>query len=313
MTFDPTARPGAFEDRQAISAEDLRELRQRLWADGMVLPAEAEELLQLNRSVAPSREWTDLFVEALCAFMLSQGEPRGYVSDEEANWLIDHVKREGRIETHAELELIVKLLEHADYAPASLRRFALDELERTVLSGSGATRSGDITPGRVDSAEVALIRRLIFAPAGDGPAKVSRAEAEMLFRLKDATLGADNCPEWKTLFVQGIANHLMAHQAYTPPSPAEELRLEQPYKSDPLGHVLSALGRDLPSAHELKESMFGEDEEERIQAFNRAVAADSAVTTGESDWLKHLFDKNAERDEFEQALVDSLAEDGFRF
>jgi hypothetical protein len=309
MTVDPSAR--AFENKRPVSTEELRELRQRLWADGSISTEEAEALFEINASVEPSNEWTDFFVEALCGHLIENGQPRGYVNEDAAAWLIRQIGQDGRLETQAELELIVKTLEHADYAPESLKRFALAEIEKTVLTGTGPTRGGgELTPGRIDDVEVALLRRLIFAPAGDGPAKVSKAEAEMLFRLKDTTLGAANSAEWKKLFVQGVANHLMAHQSYVPPSPEQEARLEAPYKADPFGDVLSKLGRDVASPHEFGEAVFGDSEHERIADFNEAAAADAQVSGGESDWLKRLFDKDGARDELEQALVDFLAEDG---
>lgn len=310
MTFDPSVQPDAFVGRKPVSSDELRALRAQIWADGSVTAAEAEKLFEMNRSVEPSAEWTDFFVEAISEFMLSQGEPRGYVTEDEANWLIRQVSNDGRIRTHAELELMVKLLEHAEYAPGSLRRFALGSLEQDILTGDGPTRSGEAAPARIDEAEVALIRRLIFAPAGDGPAKVSAAEAEMLFRLKDATLGKDNCPEWKTLFVQGIANHLMAHQDFVPPSSSDELRLEMPYEPRPFGHILSHLGRELPSRHELHDSLFGENQDQAIARIDQAVATDSEVTPGESDWLKRLYDQDHHHDELEQALLDFLGKDG---
>jgi hypothetical protein len=301
MTFDPSAQPGAFEDRKPISAEQVLELRARVWSDGSVSAEEADNLFALNSTAAPSTEWTTFFVEAICEFLLSNSEPRGYVSDAGASWLIAHVDRDGRIGSPAELELIVKLLERASYAPESLRKFALHDLEQTVLSEN-----------RIDDRETALIRRLIFAPAGDAPAKVSRAEAEMLFRLKDATLGGAVSPEWKKLFVQGVANHLMAHQAFNPPSREEELRMEQPYKADPFGHVLSRLGRGAPGLDEVRESVFGENEDEKIAGYQRGVDADADVTADEGHWLNRLFEKDGARDELEQALVDALAEDNIR-
>jgi hypothetical protein len=311
MTFDPSAQPGAFDDRKPISAEEVLKLRSRVWSDGSVSPDEAAQLFELNNSAAPSNEWTDFFVEALCDFVLSRGEPRGYVTNDEAQWLIDQIERDGRIDTHAELELIVELLERADYAPESLRRFALAEIERTVLTGSGATRRcGPITPGRIDDAEVGLLRRLVFAPAGDGPAKVSAAEAEMLFRLKDATLGAGNSPDWQRLFVQGVANHLMAHQNYVPPSPEEEIRLEHVRKPDPLG-FLSRMGEPATS-EEVRQSLFGEDQSKKTADHDRAVSADAQVTPGEANWLKRFFEADGARDPMEQALLDFLAEDGIR-
>jgi hypothetical protein len=309
MTFDPSAQPGTFVNGRPVSAQELRELRSEVWSSGSVSAAEAEKLMQMNRTVAPSAEWTDFFVEAICEFLLSQGEPRGYVTEDEATWLLRHVNRDGCVENHSELELIVKLLEHAEYAPASLRRFALNAIEQTVLTGEGPTRSGTPVAARIDDSEVSLIRRLIFAPAGDGPASVSQAEAEMLFRIKDATLGKDNSPEWKKLFVQGVANHLMAHQSYVPPSPEEEMRLEAPYKSDPFGHVLSKLGRDLPAGREVRDAVFGPDEDKASAEFDREVTKDSEVTPQESDWLNRLFDKGGDRDEYEQALLDFLAEE----
>lgn len=312
MTFDPSAQTGAFASGQPIGADELRQLRAEVWAQGSVSAAEAEKLFEMNRAAVPSKDWTELFVEALCEFILSQSEPRGYVTEDEASWLLRHVNRDGRVETHAELELIAKLLEHAEYAPVSLRRFALGAIEQSVLTGEGATRkTGDVVPGRVDDGEVALIRRLIFAPAGDGPAKVSAAEAEMLFRLKDASLGKDNSPQWKKLFVQGVANHLMAHQSYTPPSPEEELRIERPYQSHPFGHVLSRMG-EMPSGHELRDAVFGENQDEAIGKFESEVVADAQVTVDESNWLKRLYEQDGQRDEFEQALLDFLAEDRVR-
>jgi hypothetical protein len=312
MTFDPSAQAGAFADRKPLSAQELRALRAEVWADGSVSAPEAEKLFDMNRTVDPSAEWTSFFVEAISEFMLSQGEPRGYVTEDEATWLIRHVNCDGRVQTAAELELIVKLLEHADYAPASLRRFALGAIEQTVLTGEGATRAGDAVAGRIDDAEVALIRRLIFAPAGDGPAKVSAAEAEMLFRLKDATLGANNSPEWKKLFVQGVANHLMAHQSYVPPSPAEERRREAPYQARPFGHVLSHLGQDVASPQEFHDAVFGPNQDKAIEKFEGEVDADAQVNAGEADWLKRLYDSDGKRDELEQALLDFLAEDRVR-
>lgn len=313
MTFDPSAQPGAFSDRKPISGQELRDLRAEVWGDGSVSAPEAEKLFEMNRSVEPSAEWTDFFVEAICEYMLSQGEPRGYVTEDEATWLLRHASHDGRVETHAELELIVKLLERAEYAPASLRRFALGAIEQTVLTGEGPTRQGQPTEApRVDDAEVAMIRRLIFAAAGDGPAKVSESEAEMLFRIKDAAIGQANSPEWKKLFVQGVANHLMAHQSYTPPSPSDEMRREAPYESHPFGHVLSKLGRDIASPEEFRDAVFGEDQDKAIEKFDEEVDADAEVTATEGNWLKGLYDNDGQRDEYEQALLDFLAKDRVR-
>jgi hypothetical protein len=106
----------------------------------------------------------------------------------------------------------------------------------------------------------------------------------------------------------------MGHQSYVPPAPDAEMRFEAPYKSDPFGHVLSRLGHDLPSGHEFRDAVFGQDEDKASAAFEREVAEDTEVTANESDWLKRLFDGNGgtARDEYEQALLDFLAEERSR-
>lgn len=310
MTIDPSSQPGTFENRQPISEEEVLKLRRYMWADGSISPEEAAQLFELNDAAGSSNDWSDFFIEAMCDYLIGRGQPRGYVTDTDASWLIHHIGKDGRIDSHTELELIVKLLERAEFVPDTLKAFALHEIEQTVLTGSGPTRrGGDIHPGRIDDTEAALLRRLVFAAAGDGPAKVSRAEAEMLFRLKDATLGAANSADWQRLFVQGIANHLMAHQSYSPISRDTAARLDQPYRPNPFRNVLAKLGRD-PASFE--EAFAGDDEARRIAEHDAAVARDGEVNSGEADWLERLFDGDGARDPLEQALLDFLAEDGIR-
>lgn len=311
MTIDPSVSPDGFAGRQPLSHEEVLKLRQQIWADGSISPEEASRLFQLNDEVAPSSEWSDFFVEALCDFLIARGQPRGFVTMTDAVWLQQHVSRDGRVDSHAELELLVKLLERAESVPETLKDFALAQVEQIVLTGAGPTRQGgDIQPGRIDDAEVALLRRMIFARAGDGQAKVSRAEAEMLFRLKDATLGKANAADWPRFFVQAIANHLMAHQSVTPTAEAAA-RMEQPYKGNPLGVVFNKMGRERASGAEVDAMLFGEDEA-KTAAHQAVVAAEAAVTDDEANWLHHLFDADGARDELEQALLDFLAEDGAR-
>lgn len=308
MTIDPHAQPGAFSDRKPISDEVVLKLRRYVWADGQISPDEASQLFSLNDDRYASNDWTDFFVEAMCDYLIGRGQPRGFVTDADADWLIDHIGRDGRLDSHAELELIVKMLERADNVPEKLKQFAMGEIEQTVMTGSGATRRGGaIEPGRIDDAEVTLLRRLIFSMAGDGPARVSAAEAEMLFRLKDATLGADNAAEWPRLFVQAVANHLMAHQGFVAPSREDAQRLARPYKANP-ARVLGQMGRDIASFREVEVAIYG-DEDARIADHDRAVARDAEVTAVETHWLNRLLDADGARDPLEQALLDFLAEE----
>ncbi|HLS80390.1 MAG TPA: hypothetical protein VK025_03200, partial [Steroidobacter sp.] len=173
--------------------------------------------MTLNDALAArSAEWCDFFVEAIGEFVINGSEPKGYVSDDNARWLMARLDRDGRLDSMAELELLVRVLERAANAPETLKTYALAQIEKAVLTGTGPTRSGgELAPNCVSDAEARLLRRVLFAAGGDGPAAVSRAEAELLFRLKDASRGAANGPEWKRLFVQGVGNHLMGYVSPT--------------------------------------------------------------------------------------------------
>ena len=291
-----------------ITAEDTLALRRQMWPDGRIDSDEAELVFALNDSAAQaSREWIDFFVEALCDHVVCQQAPRGYVDDAKAEWLVARISRDGKVESLGELELLVKVLECATQVPESLKTFTLAQIERVVTTGEGPTRDGgSLGAGVISASEVKLLRRLLFAQAGDGPAAVSQAEAELLFRIKDATLGAENAPEWKTLFVQGVGNHLMAYNSYRPLDRAAATRLNA-FMDDSQVRVGSFLGRIAQASVAgtgFRTLMQGEA---KAADHDAAVAAANAVTPGESSWLKKKMDADGALDPLEQALLDFIA------
>lgn len=296
----------------AITAEEILALRQTAWPDGRIDPEEAEAIFILNDQIGePTREWSDFFVEALVAFVVDGTEPRGHVSDDNARWLIERVSHDGKVGSLTELELMVRVLEKALSASDSLRHFVLEQVERAALTGEGPTRDGGaLRPGCITAAECALIRRTIFASGGDRPAGVSRLEAEMLFRLKDATLGADNAPEWQRLFVQGVGNYLQGWSGATGLTRERAGELET-FMNDRDSHVGRFFGRMARTnttgfAQALREVGFGRKQPERNTATE--AAQDHAVTDAEKLWLEARLDADGQTDPLEQALLDFLAE-----
>jgi hypothetical protein len=290
-----------------IAADDVLALRRQVWPDGRIDPGEAELVFALNDAAKhASREWVDFFVEALCDHVVCQQSPRGYVDEAKAAWLTARIARDGKLESLAELELLVKILECATSVPASLTQFALTEIERAVLTGEGPTRDGgSLDAGTISEAEVELLRRLVFGQSGDGPAMVGAAEAELLFRLKDATLGAANASGWKALFVQGVGNHLMAYASYKPLDRTDAARLEA-FMADSqvrIGGFLSRMGATRPD--EIRQALASRVRHDH----DAAVAAARAVEPGEADWLKKCIDGDGAVDPLEQALLDFIAEE----
>lgn len=283
---------------QKITADALTALRRTVWSDGQVSPAEAEQLFDLNDAADPAdREWTDFFVEALVDHVLSRGEPKGFVTDADADWLIGHLDRDGRVDSAAEFEALVRLFEKSDQLPERLRRYGLTQIEAAALTGDGPTRRGDsLDPGSINQTECDLLRRMIFSAGGDTPARVGREEAEMLFRLKDATLGGANAAVWKTLFVQGVANYLLTDSHAPQPDSVAAARLNT-FMNDHAVHIGGFLGRmvrheALPLAD---------------RAPRHADPDDGGTSLGEKAWLDGEIGQDGKVDPLEQALLDFIA------
>lgn len=309
INFPELARQAAADG--AISADEVLALRRAAWPDGRIDQTEAEAILAINEVVsAKSGEWTDFLVEAVGEYVLNGTEPRGYVSDATADWLIARLDQDGRLDSQAELELLVRVLEKALGTPDRLKDYALAQIERAVLTGEGPTRDGGtLDAGSITEAECKLLRRVIFASGGDRPAAVSQREAEMLFRLKDATLGQPNAAEWQRLFVQGVGNYLQGWTGGRAISRDRAAELEgfMNDTSSSLGRFFGRMGRvgakdlggaaqDLLSGGTPARDYAGEAE------------ADAALTSPEQSWLDGRVQADGQTDPLEEALLAFLAE-----
>ncbi|QKG70861.1 hypothetical protein [Erythrobacter mangrovi] len=292
-----------------ITSDEVLALRREAWPDGHISQSEAEAIFALNDTIlSKTTEWVDFFVEALVEYVVNQRAPKGFVDAENANWLMGQIDSDGLLCSMAELELLVRVFERAQNVPVALKDYALHQVERAVLEGVGPTRDGGaLEAGNVNATEARLLRRAIFAPASERPAAVGRNEAEMLFRLKDATLGADNAPEWKQLFVQGIANYL---QGYSDPDAqisrerAQELQTFMNDTSVSFGRFLGRMAKGSPNTFGV---VFGRKDSGTTR--EAEVAAAHEVTHSEREWLDAQIEADGQVDEFELALLDFLAEE----
>jgi hypothetical protein len=133
----------------------------------------------------------------------------------------------------------------------------------------------------------------------------------MLFRIKDATLGADNAPEWTTLFVQGVANYLQAWQGLSMPTPDQEAAHEQflSSRSSGVGGFLGRMVRTSPNGFvsAVRTAGFGRRDPARdIVAEQRS---DFAVTAPEQHWLDGHVQADHLTDPLEAALIAFLHEE----
>ncbi|MBZ9659578.1 hypothetical protein LB523_11025 [Mesorhizobium sp. ESP-6-4] len=214
--------------KNKITAEDVTMLRREVFADGVVSRGEAEALFALDQTARDKcGEWAPFFVEAVTDYIVHQEKPEGYISEQNADWLVRTVSRDGIVDGRTELELLVHVLEEARSSPSELSAYALEQVAHAAIDGKGPLmHGGSLVPGHIAKAEVDLLRRILYAYSGDGNIAISKAEAEVLFRINDRTAAADNDPAWSDLFVKAIANHVMCSTGYEPPTREVALRHE---------------------------------------------------------------------------------------
>ena len=308
MDFGTLAAESMSDGR--ISAEEIIELRRMGWADGAIGPDEAESLFTANDAChEPTPEWCDFFVEALSTFIVQTVPPAGYIDDEMGDELIARIDCDGKLGSMAELELLIRVLEIAQNAPDRLKAYALKQIEEAVLTGEGPTRHGELSAKGINETECTLLRRLIFAPAGDRPAGVSQREAEMLFRLKDAVLYDVNAPEWERLFVQGVANYLFGFGGNEPLSNARAAELEKFMNQEAtgIGGFLVRMCTSKPDA----DGAFGSLLDIGPHAADIDGQAEDAaeLTARESSWLTDMLEADEELDPMEKALLAWVADE----
>lgn len=292
-----------------VSDGDVMMLREAIWTDEAIETPVVDALFALNDQLTSySPAWIDFFIEAVEYFLVDQNPPQGFFDEASAQWLIGRIDKNGRVASLPELELLVAVLERTESAPEDLRQYAIAQVEKAIVSGEGPTRTdGVIRPNTVDASEVELLRRLIFAGGGEGAIIVGSQEADLLFRIKDATLEGDNASTWLRLFVQGVGNHLMAHSDYRPLSRDEALELER-FMDDDAPSLGRFFKRMLPAnkigygtISEVFKTLFPKTEDR----FAKRLALDNShlITPQEASWLKTHIAADSETDSYEKALL----------
>ncbi len=309
-------------DTRAVTPEQVLDLRRTVWPDGNICRREAELLFEINDTLETvCGEWRDFFAEAMAAHLVEQADPRGYIGEEDAAWFRARVLADGKIKGETELETLVQLLEKAADAPEALEILALEAVKDAVLHGDHKVLgNAALVPGELGDPEVALLRRVLYAKAAGRSEAISRAEAELLFDLNDATLGADNASSWSALFVNALSNYLLVHSGYEPPS-RERMKQVDRWLNQP-SDGLAGFGRRMASGianmgHTLQSmDIFGTDTpmesvyRSRLEAEKSERQVAARVDDGEARWLIQRIDHDGALSVNEAALLHFLKASG---
>jgi hypothetical protein len=301
---------GEIAARGRITEDDVLALRRMINGAPTITKGTVDRLFDLDH-VAGGKvpAWHSFYVEAITDFLVAQEEPQGYVSEANADWIIARVMHDGHIELASELDLLVTILDKSKQSPVRLVRFALDAVKEAVINGIGAGRVGaDHVAGVVDAADVALLRRILYAFGGDGHIGITRPEAEVLFEINDATSGADNHPDWCDLFVKAIANNVLFVSGYVVPTRQEALRREA-WLDEPasvtgfFGRMVTGVGSVL-AGYGVPEAITEDDAIHGQTDFGSAERVDDEEAT----WLARRLARGGNLDVNERILLASLRE-----
>ncbi|ABC64639.1 hypothetical protein [Erythrobacter litoralis] len=309
MSFQFTDLARSVAEDGRVTSDEILSLRRLGWGDGVMTREEAEAIFAINRQIVmPGNDWVDFFVEAISEFVLNGSEPKGMCDRAEAEWLIGAIDHDGKLETMAELEVLVRIIERARNVDDVLKQYALKQVEHAVLHGEGPTRcGGELASCHVSTAECHILRRLVFASGGHGPAAVSRYDAEMLFRIKDATLNAASAPDWPVLFVDGVANYLRGFQAANAQLSHGRVKELESFIADNsvnVGRFFGRMAKEAPKMANHFGKVFGQKGGGTDYTV-RAIEGED-VTANEARWLNGMIEADGQLDPLEKALIERI-------
>ena len=311
-----SGRVETLVSRGEINDDDVQILRRGIFRDGVVSRIEAEALFEIDERVGKKCEaWTVFFVEAISDFLIHQEAPTGYVSQENAAWLINAISGDGLVNTSTEMELLIRIVEKATNAPEELSLFAMKQITQAVIEGEGPLAGNrTLTKGVIGQAEVEMLRRLLYGLSSAGGITISRAEAETLFDLNDQTVEVENHPSWSELFIKAITCFLMSatgHQAPTREEAfAQQVRVENTEIN--IGNFFSrAFSGGFKGYLNAINAEFGVEKAyaEKNAALSQERAIAETISSDETKWLVERIGRDGQLHDNEKSLLQYLKQE----
>ncbi len=285
--------------KNELSEAQLKSLRQLIWGDNYLSPDEADLLFKINDSVQTKPEnWKDMFVNSLTTFLVRQTLPHGYIDAANAAWLMERIDHDGVLAIETEFELLMNVLHIAESVPERLEMYALRQVRSCVLEGRGYLADGrELSPGTIEARDVRILRRILYACGGDGGFGITRAEAELLFDLDEATRDQDNDESWQDLFVGAVANYLMTMGAPAAPD-FDEARRRQDWLSSDQG-----IRWNLMSAFKAWRNQIDEGPVRSQFQDSQGRSSAEQIDPVEAGWLVERLNRDGVLSENEKALL----------
>ena len=281
--------------RGSIKSADIARLSVAFAGDGAADREGAELLFALDEA-CPVRAltWTTFLTDTVARHLIELSEPRGYLTGDKADWLIDMVCRNGWIETRSGLDLVIEVMQRARWTPVSLVLCVLRQVHRAVAEGAGPLRAAcGSPPGIIRDAEVGLLQRALAAFAREGSLALTREEAEILLEIADCVAGGPVNPRWQDFFAKAMTNAVLASSGYR--APPRDVALALAELEDGVGGQVA--GQALLNLSSVLSAYREQSREEqalaRLDRQRRALITAEALTEIEPCWLSVALDRDS--------------------
>ncbi len=303
-----------IRERGSIREEDVGLLRKAVYGDGEIDQEEAELLIDLNRSCkVQDPDWTEIYHEAITDYLVVQAEPEGYVTQDQAEWLIEQIAPEGKLPSRKDLDLLVDVMDRARWLPEILIAFGLQQVAEAISGDNGGVRPDDGEPGIIQDNEVELVRRMVYAFGGDGCVAVTRTEAEMLAMINDQLDPEKLSDAWMEFYIKAMANFLLGASGYAVPTREEALRnevwLEERDELSPLELLQSISKLSLDDVIAAYQPQSKEEKAiARLDKERRVLVTEDELGGDEAEWLIERLGREDELNPADVAVLSYVRE-----
>ncbi|MEL6872019.1 MAG: hypothetical protein AAFO62_04315, partial [Pseudomonadota bacterium] len=128
--------------RRNIRDSDVTKLRALYMSNALAAPDDVTALIKMNSACPVQGEaWAPFLIEAVVDFVVGELEPRGYLSNPNAQWLIDLIAPEGTVTSLNGLDILLAVIERARWVPESFLVFLLAQIRGGIVDGAGPLRT----------------------------------------------------------------------------------------------------------------------------------------------------------------------------
>lgn len=188
--------------KAALDAADMERLRRYAYPEGICSKRDVMTLLTIN-NLCPLKcpEWHDYVVESVTMYIVDRSGPQGIVDDRTAIWLARLVASDGAVHSLVELDIVLRVLETARFAPDFLVTIALDQLRLAVCEDRGAYRHRRVKPWvGVDLDDLLYIYRILRGSVARGKVILPPDQLRLLKKIDAETpAGRSHHPGWHEL------------------------------------------------------------------------------------------------------------------